>query len=61
MGEALVFAGGVEGLPMIVVGDPGEDGRLKGEDRGELKDLIGEAMSDVAHAWDSILDRTIAG
>ena len=38
------------------MGDPGEDGRLKGEDRGELKDLIGEAMIDVAHVLNSILN-----
>ena len=38
------------------MGDPGEDGRLKGEERGELKDLIGEAMFDVAQAWSSILN-----
>jgi hypothetical protein len=29
---------------MTVDGEPGEDGRRNGEERGELKDLRGEAM-----------------
>lgn len=37
MGDApLLFVGGVFGLPLAVVGEPGEAGRRKGEDRGEL-------------------------
>jgi hypothetical protein len=38
IGEGPVLLGGVEGLPIIVVGEPGEEGRLKGEVRGELKE-----------------------
>lgn len=38
MGEGPVLLGGVEGLPMTVVGDDGEEGRRKGEARGELND-----------------------
>ena len=45
IGEALAFPGGVDGLPMTVVGELGEDGRRNGEDRGELNDL--RAMAGV--------------
>ena len=38
IGEGPVLLGGVEGLPITVVGEPGEEGRLKGEVRGELKE-----------------------
>ena len=43
IGDALAFPGGVEGLPITVVGDPGEEGLRNGEDRGELN-FRGEAM-----------------
>ncbi len=38
IGEGPDLLGGVEGLPMTVVGDEGEEGLRKGEARGELKD-----------------------
>ena len=38
IGEGPFLLGGVEGLPMTVVGEEGEDGRWKGDERGELKD-----------------------
>ncbi len=45
IGEApLRFVGGVAGLPLTRVGELGEAGRRKGDDRGELKeDLLYEA------------------
>lgn len=37
MGDApLLFVGGVFGLPLAIVGEPGEAGRRNGEERGEL-------------------------
>lgn len=38
IGEGAVLLGGVEGLPMTVVGEEGEEGRRKGEARGEFND-----------------------
>jgi hypothetical protein len=38
IGEGPLLLGGVEGLPMTVVGEDGDEGRRKGEGRGELKD-----------------------
>lgn len=38
IGEGPVLPGGVNGLPTTVLGEPGEDGRRKGEVRGELKE-----------------------
>ena|SRR2546423_10562203 len=38
IGEGPLLLGGVEGLPMTVVGEDGDEGRRKGEVRGELKD-----------------------
>ena len=38
IGEGPDLLGGVAGLPMTVVGDDGEEGRRKGEARGELND-----------------------
>jgi hypothetical protein len=38
IGEGPLLLGGVEGLPMTVVGEEGEEGRRKGEARGELND-----------------------
>ena len=38
IGEGPDLLGGVEGLPTTVVGDDGEEGRRKGEGRGELND-----------------------
>jgi hypothetical protein len=38
IGEGPALLGGVEGLPMTVVGEDGEEGRRKGEARGELND-----------------------
>lgn len=47
IGEGPDLDGGVEGRPTTVVGEFGEDGRRKGELRGELSDrgdgLYGEA------------------
>lgn len=38
IGETPVLLGGVDGLPMMVVGDDGEEGLRKGDARGELND-----------------------
>ena len=38
IGEGPLLLGGVDGLPMTVVGEDGEDGRRKGDARGELND-----------------------
>ena len=44
IGEApLLFVGGVFGVRLATVGDPGEAGRRNGEDRGELKVDLYEA------------------
>lgn len=51
MGDALIFPGGVDGLPITVVGELGEEGRRNGEDRGELKDFRGEAMFADVCRW----------
>ena len=38
IGEGPDLLGGVDGLPITVVGEDGEEGRRKGEARGELND-----------------------
>ena len=47
MGDAPDLLGGVDCLPMIVVGEDGEDGRRKGEVRGELKERDEGLYADV--------------
>ena len=41
----LLFVGGVAGLPLMIVGEPGEAGRRNGDERGELKEDLYEACS----------------
>jgi hypothetical protein len=43
IGDAAFRLGGVAGLSLTAVGDPGDAGRRKGEERGELREGLNEA------------------
>ena len=44
IGEAAFRLGGVAGLSLTAVGDPGDAGRRKGEERGEPTEDLKEAL-----------------
>lgn len=52
IGDAALRLGGVAGLSLATVGDPGEAGRRKGEERGELIEDLKEAFGPRQHRQD---------